>query len=367
VLTFGGHVDKAAEPLERALRGASAIGRKDLLCEALINRGIHCALTGRVDEGIVLFEGAIKVAERNGFTRLRVRAELNAADQCLRAGLPDAEERTLIALEQSRRLGDRGQEAVAAGNVMLAWLLAGRWDEIEQLAEGQLAGARAALRDSEFVLNRLAVLYAMRGDVAAARKAQDETEAWASTLAFESRMLRQASEGAVSMAEGRPAVALELLSEMMREDLRVEGPSGEGLRMAFPDAVDAAVQCGKLDEGASLIDTLEAEPPGYVGPYMRAQLVRGRALIGAARGESDAVEEKLLDAIDRFRALGYPYWLARAQTDLASWLIDAGRGTDAAPLLDEAIKVFESLRAAPALARALELSSTEPAAHALGA
>ncbi|HEY5317555.1 MAG TPA: hypothetical protein VIJ20_06210 [Solirubrobacteraceae bacterium] len=53
--------------------------------------------------------------------------------------------------------------------------------------------------------------------------------------------------------------------------------------------------------------------------------------------------------------LGYPYWLARAQLDLAAWLIDRGRGEEAAPVLGEATAALEALGAAPALARAQAL------------
>ncbi|HEY7629144.1 MAG TPA: adenylate/guanylate cyclase domain-containing protein [Thermoleophilaceae bacterium] len=360
VLTFAGQIDKAAGPLERALRSSSALGRKDLLCEAFINRGIYCALTGRMEEGIVLFEGAMKVAERHGFTRLRVRAELNAADQSLRGGMADMVERSLAALEQSRRLGDRGQEAVATGNVMLAWLLAGNWDEVEQIGRDHLGGS-SPLPDLEFIQNRMVSLYVPRGQIDAARKAQDDTRAWASTLTFESRMLQQATEGMVLLGEGRPAEAFDVLADMIRAAVQVEGAASEGLRMGWAESIDAGIQAGKLDETAALVETIEAQPPGHVGPYLSAQLARARGLLAAARGEREEVEQPLTEAIERFRALAYPYWLARTQSDLAAWLIDTGRTSEAAPLLDEAIGVFESLRAAPALARAVELRTAAQA------
>jgi transposase InsO family protein len=66
-------------------------------------------------------------------------------------------------------------------------------------------------------------------------------------------------------------------------------------------------------------------------------------------------EADLTAAIDGFRSLDYRYWLARAQTDLAAWLVDQGRSSDAAPLLSEATAMLASLGAAPALARAREL------------
>jgi hypothetical protein len=176
-------------------------------------------------------------------------------------------------------------------------------------------------------------------------------------------MLQQATEGMVLLGEGRPSEAFEVLSDMIGEAIQVEGPAGEGLRMGWADAIDAGIQSGKLDEAASLVKTIEAQPPGHVGPYLRAQLSRARALLAAARGEPDQVEEPLTDALDRFRELGYPYWIARTQTDLAAWLIDAGRGEEAAALLEEAGAEFESLRAAPALAHALELKATSPSQY----
>ncbi len=358
VLTFSGEIDRARDPLERALQGASALGRPEILCEALINRGIHCNFTGRTEEGLVLYEGAIKIAGRHNLTRLRVRAELNAADQSLRGGMPDMVDRSQNALQLARQLGDRGQEAVAAGNLMLALILAGQWDEAEELG----AAGTSSLADPESLQNRLALLHALRGEVEAARRAQSATQAWASSLAFESRMVQHATEGVVMLAEGRAAEAFELLSTTIRDALPVEGATSEGLRVGWSDAIDAGIQAGKLDEVEELCELVEERPPGHVGPYLRAQAPRARALLAAARGEQAGVEEGLLGAIDAFRALGYPYWLARTQTDLAAWLIDNGRGADAAPLLEDAIAVFEHLRAAPALARAMELRAAPPAA-----
>ncbi len=89
---------------------------------------------------------------------------------------------------------------------------------------------------------------------------------------------------------------------------------------------------------------------------LRAQLARGRALIAAREGEHGCVESDLTSAIDGFRSLGYPYWLSRAQTDLAAWLAASGRGGELAALIAAAIATVEQLRAAPALARAHEVA-----------
>jgi hypothetical protein len=59
--------------------------------------------------------------------------------------------------------------------------------------------------------------------------------------------------------------------------------------------------------------------------------------------------------MERFEALGYPYWLARVRTDLAAWLVDRDRAAEAVPLLDDAIAELERLGAVPALKRAREI------------
>ncbi len=150
----------------------------------------------------------------------------------------------------------------------------------------------------------------------------------------------------------RPRVGL--AGEVLRTALPV-GTADENVRGAWPIALDAALAAGRLDEAAELVAFLEGRSPGHVPPHMRAQLARSRGLLAAARGEPDAVEADLVAAVEGFRALGHVYWLARAETDLAGWLIERGRAADAKPLLDDAIEILDGLAAAPALARALDL------------
>src|SRR5262249_5797015 len=157
---------------ERALRGAAALGLTEVLCNTFIHRGVFCALTGRLEEGLVLFDGAIKLAERNDLVWHRARAELNAADLCLRAALPEGTERAAASVELGRQLGDRGLEVVAAGNLLLAWLLTGRWDEAETFIEELLTRSEAP--NPEYIHNRRASLLLLRGDLEGARAAVEQ-------------------------------------------------------------------------------------------------------------------------------------------------------------------------------------------------
>jgi hypothetical protein len=63
------------------------------------------------------------------------------------------------------------------------------------------------------------------------------------------------------------------------------------------------------------------------------------------------VEDDLRTAVDELTRLGYPYWRALAQADLADWLEGQGRGGEAAPLREEAVATLTELRAEPALRR----------------
>jgi class 3 adenylate cyclase/predicted ATPase len=361
-LTFAGEIERAAAPMERALTGAAALGDPELLCVAFTNKGVYCAFLGRHEEALMHYDAAIRIAQRNGLNLLRVRAEGNAGDACLRAGAPETLERTRAGLEITRQFGDRSREAVGVGNVMLALLLEGGWDEAERLGRERLAAASTPLPDPEYVWNRLVPLHCMRGELAEARQALEGTESWKSTLNFEGRNLYHACEGLVLLAEGSADRALDVLAAMADEGLGLEGPSGEALRAAWYGLIDAVVQTGRIDEGERLSAELERQPPGPMSPHLRGQLDHGLGQLAAARGDGERVEKHLGAAIARFTDLGYPYWLARAHAELAAWLIAEGRAVEATPLLDQAIEVFESLRAAPALNRALELRAAPAAA-----
>ena len=136
------------------------------------------------------------------------------------------------------------------------------------------------------------------------------------------------------------------------------GVAHEAVRLAFPIALDAAMELGDLEEADRLAELLAVRPRGEVPPFLRAQVTRARALIAAARGEDDDVEKELVAAQATFRELGYPYWTARAQLDRAEWLARQDRIDEAARLAREAAETFDSVGAAPMLARALAVLET---------
>jgi class 3 adenylate cyclase/tetratricopeptide (TPR) repeat protein len=365
-LAFAGEPSAAVAPVESALRAAAALDVPGVLCDALTARGILCSYEGRLEEALVLLEGTINIARRHGLTRARMRGELNSGDACLRCGLPEAVSRSEAALALARQLGDPGYESVAAGNLMLAHLLHGRWTEVERLGRELLHGEGSQQGDRDFIHNRLATLHALRGETEEARAAVARMTDWRDSDTVEAFGLYTA---VVALAEGRSPRALERLSEATRRTLATEGPSGEAFRAAWPQAVETAIALGRVDEVEALLELLDDQPRGHVGPYLAAQVRRGRGLLAHARGDLSAAEGELTAAIDGFTALSYPYWRAVAQTDLAACLVAEGRGDEAGPLLREATATLEGLGAAPALERTRDLvtaSGSGPARSAAG-
>ena len=266
------------------------------------------------------------------------------------------------ALAATRQRGDRAGESVAVCNLMAAELLAGRWQDAERIGTEALEDDPKR-PEVELVHHQLGVLAVYRGDLEAARLSLERWSGQQDSDDIETRQYLTGLGGLIALAEGELERALELLALSAREGLESQGASSEGTRLAWPDAVGAALALGRLDDARQLVLLLADRPRGLVPPLLRAELSRAQARLAAARGEQDGVEVSFRAAIDGLAALGYPYWLARAQSDLAAWLIERGRSEEAAALLDVAVATFEQLGAEPALARARRLiaPATDPA------
>ncbi|HET6869004.1 MAG TPA: hypothetical protein VFH80_24040, partial [Solirubrobacteraceae bacterium] len=260
-------------------------------------------------------------------------------------------ERAREALDNARRIGSRYYESLAASNLMRAWESTGEWEELQQLGTELLAGsdARPVTEPLHF---ELAILAAFRGDIEAARDHLAAIAAWRTSQNNQLRWLYAACHAKVSVAAGEFADALDIVGREVEEIVEAEGPSSIAIRIGFPAAIDAALALGRLDDVDHLLSVLAQRPAGHVPPYVRAQLARGRGLLASARDDRAAAESQFGAAIQGFRSLGFPYWLASAQTDLAKLLVENQRVDEARSLLDEAVAAFSRLAATSALQRA---------------
>jgi class 3 adenylate cyclase/tetratricopeptide (TPR) repeat protein len=362
-LVFAGDYERAGPPLETALRIAQALKLPDLLSDALTNKANMYLQTGRAEEARCLFSGAIDVAQRHGLAEALVRAHSNSGNLAMQWDLPDAEHHSASSLGLARRRGDRYMESVSAGNLMTVHLFAGRWREAELLAAELLDGSETRA-GAAYAHYPMVILHVLRGEIEGARAGLDRLVAWEQSEDEEHQAMQSSAKISVRLATGHAEEALEHGKQLLAHAIETLGASNESVRHTWPDTLQAALQLARTDDARWLLALLAERPPGHIPPYLDAQLARGRALLAAAEGRHDSVEAEFNAAIFGFRSLGYPYWLAVAQTDLVAWLIGQDQAGDAAALLDTATTALESLGAAPRLARAQELRRTRTGAAA---
>ncbi len=352
-----GDYDRAGVSLQRALQLAQAFELPDVLGDALASQASMYGYSGRVQESRYLFLAALDIAERHDLPSTFAIAQGNLGNLAMAWDLPEAARLVDAVLVIDRRRGDRYGESIDAGNRMQLHLFSGTWREAEQLAVELLPddGQRPA---GEYVHYVLVLLCALKGELAAARAHLDRIDSWIDAENEELLACHAASSLALLLAEGNAEAALDRGRRMLERSLERLSAAHETVRYGWPATLQAALELGRLAEASELLAMLSERPPGHVPPYLRAELIRGRALLAAAQGDHETVETDLRDAIERFRELAYPYWLATAEADLAQWLLGRGRAGEASPLLDEALATFSSLGAAPALARAEALSAS---------
>lgn len=301
-----------------------------------------------------MLAAALEIAERNDLVAELMLARGNSGSLAMQWDLPEAAEQHAQTLALARRRGDRFQESVAAGNLLYMFVLSGRWEEGQRLAE-EMFEDHEDRPGSEFIRSPLTILLTLRGELEAAQETLTLIDAWARSDDDELRAIHTSLAIRVHLAAARPERALEEGEGMLSQAIQALGTSHDAVRNAWPDTVAAALELRHTGAARELLTLLSGQPPGHIPPYLRAHLARAQALLAATEGAVDRVEQGLTEAIDGFRSLAYPYWLARTQTDLAAWLHEHNLGSAGVSLLDQARATLEELGAASELARAREL------------
>jgi tetratricopeptide (TPR) repeat protein len=345
---IGGDAAAALVHADRALSLAAAAGDRALLGRAAAQRADALAFRNRIEESLVFYRWSDELLGSDGGGRERLRTLSNMGTLLLAGDRPGSRAAFEEAADVARRLGD-----VALGlpvfNLGVLELLEGRWGEAERLLSAAVDELPKKIFESDAVDRGLILAWALRGEVDRAADHLAGLSDWLLASDVQARSLGQTAKGYLALAEGDLESALALCGTAAREVITALGLLMDAVRWGWPVAVDAALRLGRLDEAASLLELIAGRPPGHVPPFLRAQLDRFRARLAAARGERDGVEEDLRAAVAVLDDLGYPYWRALAQADLADWLGAGGREAEAAPLLDQAVSTLAGLGARPAL------------------
>jgi DNA-binding CsgD family transcriptional regulator len=202
-----------------------------------------------------------------------------------------------------------------------------------------------------------ALVAALTGDVDTARS--DAEEGLRQCLRNEDMLdasCHRAVLGFLELSLPNPSAAIERLRPVLAF-LDALGSPEPGIIPCLPDAVEALVSLGRLDEAEALLNRLERQGRALDRPWAIAAAGRGRGLLTAARGDPatarSALEQALVDhgrvpqpfelartllvkgeverrakqkraaratleqALGLFQALGAPLWAQRARDDLA--------------------------------------------------
>ena len=357
-LAFMGELDAALEHIDRALRVADMRGLWGVMAVGLDTKSIVLIARGQRFEAEVLTRAAHRLAQDKNLIDLSGSMATSLAtmledDDQLQASVEAYEQ----AGQSYRRLGDRARMREAQLNAMLNLLELGRWDEIaaivdEYLEENPLEPSAGS--ELRVLLANAVWLYLWRGDLASAHRIVDgyiELPAGART---DLQALRDNAQAALMNAEGNHDEALRIAEATIRANF---GGYVIDLRGALIEAMDAAFGLHRDAKVVELINLVRDHSSAGRQPSIDAHVLRWEARLAAGRGDTGAADTTFSTAIEAFRALNRPFWIAVTQLEFAETLLADDRGIDARELVAQARVTFAELRATPWLKR------VEAAAH----
>jgi class 3 adenylate cyclase/predicted ATPase len=344
-----GDLEAGSERLETALELSESLWLPEVLAEALNSAGVIATFRSRLEQAQALIKRALELALEYELPAAALRAFNNLGDVLNRR---DRCEEATVQLEQgiafARRVGDRGFEHRLLGELSWALALTGRWPEalsvLEQVPEELL------IEQSPTALLALPEPLVAQGRLEEARHLLSVHSRHEASADFQNRLGYRAAEAVVLAAEGSKPQALAAAEEVLTAGV-VLRPADQAVKVAFPQALEAALTLGERERAEQLLTPIETLPPGLLAPSLRAHAARFRARLAAEDGESRKAEQGFAAAAATFREFGMPFWLAVSLTEHGEWLADQGRAADAEPLVTEAREIFERLEANPWLER----------------
>jgi DNA-binding CsgD family transcriptional regulator len=190
-----------------------------------------------------------------------------------------------------------------------------------------------------------ALVAALTGDVDAARS--DAEEGLRRCLLNEDILdatCHRAVLGFLELSLSNPIAAMERLEPVLAF-LDEMGSPEPGIIPVVPDAVEALVSLGRLEDAEALLDRLERQGRTLDRPWAIATAGRGRGLLTAARGDLSAARSALEQALVDHRRVPQPFELARTLLVKGEVERRAKQKRAARSTLEQALGLFLSLGA----------------------
>ena len=253
-----------------------------------------------------------------------------------------------------RLAGAGGALAIAIANLCWALLMVGDWDG----AEAELSGAEDAggLAGLNYVVSVHGMLYALRGDTAAAQASVAALGDMRASEDPQDRSYVSLPEAFTALALGQPEEALRHARAVLAfaETL---GMAQDVMQWAWPLAARLAWEHGDALLATELVGLLDACQPGQLSPLLRAEGDLARARLAAA-DDGQAAAEAYAAAVRGLREHGTPYHLAHGLLDNAEYLASAGEPQAAAQAVAEASDIAGKLRCQLLLDRAAGVAAS---------
>ena len=353
---FRGNREISAERIDAALAIGEPLWLPEVLSQALNTKGLLAGARGHLEEAQALLRHALALALEHDLSTAALRAHNNLGDALdQRDRYADAIELHSSGIALARKVGIRPEEWRLLGELSFCLFQTGRWQEaVERAAEIPEQHLGDVGLSAFAVLQQVAIA---RGANEEARRVLSLGSALGSSDDVIKRLFYAGGEALLLGAEGRYEEALAAGEAVLEGIFEAFGSSHALGKASFPNTLEAAMALGMLDKVEELLGRVDALRPGELPPLLRAQSLRFRARLGAARGEDDGVGGNFSRAAGIFRELGIVFWLAVTELEHGEWLAERGRPEEAERLLAGAREVFERLEAAPWLERVSQVAA----------
>lgn len=335
----------ALENARVAARYAEACADETLLIQSLGVVGHFETYTGEITPG--LLEQAVALEESAASSSAHYSpAQIYALRLMYADRLDEARDQLALALDRARETGDEFECRNILNHLTQLEVRAGRWDRADQHAR-ELEELVYRLDFNRVVASYARLLVnAHLGRVDESRAAADE--GLAAPEAQEPSILGillRGARGFIELSCGNSAAAADFLGPAAAALLAM-GYRNPGVRPLLPDAVEALIADGRLDEARTLLGALEDGGRRLDNPWALATAGRCRGMLLAHEGDLDSALVAFEQALVDHQRAASPFERARTQLAYGATLRRAKRRADARAALISALELFDSLGAA---------------------
>ncbi|WP_454195251.1 ATP-binding protein [Nocardia sp. Marseille-Q1738] len=254
---------------------------------------------------------------------------------------------TAVSLLNSGAHPERSDAHVVLGGLMAAYLgtalfYTGRWDEAER-AIAKIGKGEGTLLAVQFARFTQAAVAALRGDAVRASTSAADILARIPDPASTSELTVKACwvAGMAAIAEGDHQSGFAWLRKTFDG---AGGPLHYSVSCyCVADLAAAAARTGRIEEARAILERVVTDTAAGPSPRLRLIFDRAHALLAAG----DDAEKHFRTALDTSAGVEWPFERAQTQLEFGEWLRRARRITEARPVLNEALRIFERLGAAP--------------------